>query len=239
MLTLSESVPNYGRQARHTTNMKLHTLTNGTITIKVGADTIEGAFAKCSSLDQWEHVSTEEVPYVHEPAMKAIAEALGPNWRTKPTSDEYPDCNVWLVRDDGLTLYSTSPNRYGQKGRWTFGLVLPNDYRYNRVGSVNISASKTSAQIAAGIRSRLLPQAEAAFAKTQGQIEAERQRNDLRSEVFAQLVEHLGPKATHQILTDFRVYFPGGHAEVGFDGTVQVGLTSLQTDAAKRVLSCL
>lgn len=219
--------------------MKLHTLTNGTITLKVGADTIEGAIAKCSSLDQWQHVSTEEVPYVHEPAMKAIAEALGPNWRAKPMSDEYPDCNVWLVRDDGLTLYSTSPDRYGQKGRWSFGLVLPNAYHYNRVDSVNISASKTPSQIATGIRNRLLPQAEAAFTKTQGQIEAERQRNNRRSEIFAQLVEHLGTKATHQNLTEFRVYFPNGHAEVGFDGTIQVSLNRLQTDEAKRVLSSL
>lgn len=219
--------------------MKLHTLTNGTTTLKVGADTVERAISMCSRADQWRHVSTEEIPYVHEPAMKAVAEALGPNWRAKPTSDEYPDCNVWLVRDDGLTLYSTNPNNYGQKGRWTFGLVLPNVYHYNRVDSVNISASKTPSQIATGIRNRLLPQAEAAFAKTQGQIEAERQRNNLRSETFAQLVEHLGAKATHQNLTDFRVYFPNGHAEVGFDGTVRVGLTNLQTDEAKRILSCL
>jgi hypothetical protein len=219
--------------------MKLHTLTNGTTTIKVGADTVERAIAKCSSLDQWRHVATEEVPYVHEPAVKAIAAALGPNWRTKPISDERPDCNIWLVRDDGLTLYSTSPDRYGQKGRWTFGLFLPNGYHYNRVNSVNISASKTPPQIAKGIHNRLLPQAEAAFAKTNAEIEKERKHNDRRSETFAQLVEHLGAKATHQNLTDFRVYFPNGQAEVGFDGTIQVSLTRLQTDEAKRILSSL
>jgi hypothetical protein len=219
--------------------MKLHTLTNGTITIKVGADIVERAIAKCSNPDQWRYVSTEEVPHVHEPAMKAVAEALGPNWRAKPTSDEHLYCNVWLVRDDGLTLYSISPDRYGQKGRWTFGLVLPSAYHYNRVDSVNISASKTPSQIATGIRNRLLPQAEAAFTKTNAEIEKERQRNNLRSETFAQLVEHLGTKATHQNLTDFRVYFPNGQAEVGFDGTIQVSLTRLQTDEAKRILSSL
>jgi hypothetical protein len=219
--------------------MKLHTLTNGTITLKVGADTVERAIAKCSNPDQWRYVSTEEVPYVHEPAVKAISEALGPNWRTKPVSDERPDCNIWLVRDDGLTLYSSSPDRFGQKGMWTFGLVLPNDYYYNRVASVNIGATKTPAQIAAGIRNRLLPKAEAGFAKTNAEIEKERQRNNLRSETFAKLVEHLGAKATHQSLMDFRVHFPNGHAEVGFDGTIRVELASLQTDEAKRILSGL
>lgn len=219
--------------------MKLHTLTNGTITIKVGADTVERAIAKCSSLDQWQHVSTEEVPYVHGPAMEAIAEALGTDWKAEPTSDEHPDCNFWLVREDGLKLYSNNPDRYGQKGRWTFGLVLPYGYHYNRIAPVNIGATKTPAQIATGIRNRLLPQAEAAFTKTQNQIEAEQKQVTAQKEVFDHLVEFLGRKATGSNANSRQIYFQGGRVEVMAGGRITLEFSGVSLQAAKSVLSGL
>lgn len=213
--------------------MKLHTLTNGTTTIKVGADTTEGAIAKCSSPDQWQHVSTEEVPYVHEPALKAVAEALGPNWRTKPMSDEHADCNFYLVRDDGLKLFAAAPG-WSHKTNWTFSFAVGgNRYLRARPKPITTSPHRDAHGIAKSIISRLLRPAEEAHAEVIAQDTAETKAKEAQDDALSELNRVLGTNYRD------RFYHKNATVEVHPGGKVDIRLSGLDPAIAKCILAML
>lgn len=151
--------------------------------VAVAAPNLKAAIDRCSGpAENWEFVRETEEDYVLAPLAAAIAAELPGQWAIEPNSDEYANCNFYLVRADGMKLMVAAPS-YSHKNKFHIFLSPPRDDG-QWIGvyvngtklecpSINVSETKSPVQIARDIERRLLPDAEIYFAEA-NQILAKR-----------------------------------------------------------------
>lgn len=213
--------------------------------IKVAAQTEQEAFERISGgQSDWTISRTEQAEYVGYPKALAVCRALGSNWTPKPMSDEYADCNFYLVRDDGLEISMNRPN-YDHKKAYSFWFSRP---RYNgeyieiyREGhrinppSINCGESKTPEQMAKDITRRLLPEAETQFAEVNSRIAARIACDNKQLASLKTVCAALGcavPNDYYSKKPRFNGHESGISFEVRYDGSVTLSF-SIEASAEK------
>lgn len=202
--------------------------------------------------EAFEFVRTEEEPYKHSETAAAIAAHLGEDWSVEPLSDEYLDCNFYLQRADGLALFLEVPGHWSTKDKWAARACLPRhkgDYiePRNENGKIaileaKISASKTPEQIAKDITRRVLPNAEEVTKACLATIAKYTEAENKREASLKTFCEALGMKYSapgeNEKLRDSRynrIYFPGGHAEISYNGGVELHFERMPVTEAIRL----
>ena len=210
-------------------NMTLHTYRRTTDGLTVRTPTKD----HLSNPEAWEYVSSESIPSKHGEFCQSLADALPGSWVAKPLSDEYADCNFYLIRDDGLRLFASAPG-WSHKTNWQFSFAVSgNRYLHNRPNPITVNPARGAQVIAKSITNRLLKPAEQAHAEVTAQEAAEAKakaaQTNALSEINAQLGTNYGTRFYHKDAT----------VEVREGGRIHLELYSISPELAKRLLAML
>lgn len=186
--------------------------------------------------------------------VQSVSLCLAGNW-TRHIDEGGVIRNVNLTRADGFKLHF-STEVYGKAGKLVIQFFRPRNAKgswvelyegHSRVfdPSINVSETKSAEQIAADITRRLMPEAEAIFAKVNAQVANENAAHSNRVATLREMTEAVGvtPNEGGHDERQFSFYLPVRNhtvlVEVNYGGTVQIKLPSLNPDKAKELIAFL
>jgi hypothetical protein len=188
---------------------------------------------RLSNPEAWEYVSTESASYKHGEFCVALANALPGNWVAKPLSDEHTDCNFYLIRDDGLTLFASAPG-WSHKTNWQFSFAIRgNRYLHNRPKPITVAPGRGAPTVAKSIANRLLKPAEQSHAEVVAQETAEAKAKAAQTNALSEINQALGTSYRDQF------YHKNATVEVREGGRVDIRLNGIDAETAKRILATL